>query len=150
MVHKMPLDQFEKVADEEIQRFQKYYDKLSAQPKIPRFTDDESTTGFIFCAELKFSKKAQKRLMSFPLAPEALIVDEEMLSEGQRETWKKLFDQPYHTTNHKKMVNCFAEKKEYVAHYQYLTFLSKLGVKVTLKRGYKFYQESFIKWVKNS
>ena len=145
MVHKMPLDQFEKVDVGEINRFQKYYDKLSTQQKIPRFTDDDSSTGFIFCAELKFSKEAQKRLLSFPLAPEALIVDEEMLSKGQRETWKKLFNQPYYSTNHKKMVNCFAEKKEYVAHYQYLTFLSKLGVKVTLKRGYKFYQESFIK-----
>ena len=147
MTHKMPLDQFEKVNVGEIKQFQEYYDKLSTQQKIPRFTDDESTTGFIFCAELEFSKEAQKRLLSFPLAPEALIVDEDMLSEGQKETWQKLFNQPYYSTNHKKMVNCFAEKKEYVAHYQYLTFLSKLGVKVTLKRGYKFYQESFIEWV---
>ena len=144
MIHKMPLDQFETVTGGEIKKFQQYYDHLSNQNNVPSFSDDESTTGFIFCAELAFPKKAQKRLLSFPLAPEALIVDEEMLSKGQRETWKKLFNQPYYSTNHKKMVNCFAEKKEYVAHYQYLTFLSKLGVKVTLKRGYKFYQESFI------
>ena len=145
MIHKMPLDQFERVDDEEIQQFQNYYEQLSLQEEIPRFTADEATTGFIFCAELKFSKVAQKRLLSFPLAPEALIVDEEMMSKGQRETWKKLFNQPYYSTNHKKMVNCFSEKKEYVAHYQYLTFLAKLGVKVTIKRGYKFFQEEFIK-----
>ena len=117
MIHKMPLDQFEKVTEGEIKQFQNYYDHLSKQDSVPRFSDDESTTGFIFCAQLKFSKKAQKRLLSFPLAPEALIVDEEMLSKGQRETWKKLFNQPYCSSNHKKMVNCFQTKEEYTSHY---------------------------------
>ena len=145
MTRKMPLDQFERVSASDLHKFQEYYTQLSRIETVPRFTDDESTTGFIFCADLEFPEEAQRRLLSFPLAPEALIVDEGMLSEGQKETWSKLFSQPYSSTSQKKMICSFAPKSEYVAHYQYLSFLAKLGVKITLKRGYKFYQESFIK-----
>ena len=82
MTLKMPLDQFERVSASELHKFQEYYTQLSRIETVPRFTDDESTTGFIFCADLEFPEEAQRRLLSFPLAPEALIVDEGMLSEG--------------------------------------------------------------------
>ena len=43
------------------------------------------------------------------------------------------------------MVNSFATKEQYTSHYKMLAFLSSLGVKVTLLRGFKFSQTSFIK-----
>ena len=105
---------------------------------------EASNQGFIFTAQLDFPKKVQKKLLSYPLVPEALLVEEEMLSKGQKATWKALFSKKYSNGGHKKMINSFKTKKNYTSHYQLLSYLSSLGVKVTLVRGYAFRQKEFI------
>ena len=72
-----------------------------------------------------------------------MVIEEEMLSDQQKSVWKRLFKGEY-KCSHKKMVNSFATKQNYVSHYRLLAFYSSLGVKVKLQSGYKFRQKSFI------
>ncbi len=143
MTSKMPLDNFEAMTNKDILKHQSIFDNIFRSRSIKHYYQD-SDVGFIFCAQLEFPKETQERLLDFPLAPEQLIIDEEMLSEGQRQTWSRLFSQPYSSNNHKKMVNSFAVKKEYTSHYRLLSFLASLGVKIKLLRGYSFHQVDFI------
>ena len=92
---------------------------------------------------MKFSEKVQKKLLSYPIVPESLVIESEMLSQGQLETWRRLFGKDY-SNSHKKMVACFQTKEAYTSHYQTLAFFSVLGVEVTLLRGYKFRQTNFL------
>ena len=92
---------------------------------------------------MEFPEKVQKKLISYPIVPETMVIEQEMISQGQHETWKQLFGKEY-SNGHKKMVNCFQTKEGYTSHYQTLAFLSALGVVITLLRGYKFRQTDFI------
>ena len=140
MTHKMPLDSFRTVEQSELDTHQTYFDSNKTQ----KMYSEASNQGFIFTAQLDFPKKVQKKLLSYPLVPEALLVEEEMLSKGQKATWKALFSKKYSNGGHKKMINSFKTKKNYTSHYQLLSYLSSLGVKVTLVRGYAFRQKEFI------
>ena len=145
MTEMMPLNNFKSLTYEDLIIHQLKFDDIFKHKNIERHYNKESNTGYIFCAKIEFTKEAQRKLLSFPLVPEQLVVEEEMISEEQKKTWKKLFSREYSSSNHKKMVNSFATKQEYTSHYRLLSFLSSLGVKVTLLRGYSFNQEKFIK-----
>ena len=140
MTHEMPLDSFRNMTEEELNTHQSFFDQSTTEAEYKK-TGNE---GFIFCAKLDFPKQVQKKLLSYPLVPEALLVEESMLSEGQKATWKTLFSKKYAHSGHKKMINSFKTKQNYTSHYQLLSFLSSLGVKVTLVRGYAFRQTKFI------
>ena len=140
MTHKMPIDSFRNMDDKELAAHQSFFDSNLTQENY----DDKSDEGFIFRAQLDFPKKVQKKLLSYPLVPEALLVEEDMLSEGQKATWKALFSRNYSNGGHKKMINSFRTKKNYTSHYQLLSYLASLGVKVTLIKGYAFRQTEFV------
>ena len=140
MTHKMPMDSFRNMNENELKAHQTFFDSNQTQENY----NEESDEGFIFCAQLDFPKKVQKKLLSYPLVPEALLVEENMLSEGQKATWRALFSRNYSNGGHKKMINSFMRKQNYTSHYQLLSYLSSLGVKVTLVRGYAFQQTEFI------
>ena len=140
MTHKMPIDSFRNMDDEELTAHQSFFDSNLTQENY----DEKSDEGFIFRAQLDFPKKVQRKLLSYPLVPEALLVEEDMLSKGQKSTWKALFSRNYSNGGHKKMINSFRTKKNYTSHYQLLSYLASLGVKVTLIKGYAFRQTEFI------
>ena len=140
MTHKMPIDSFRNMDEEELTAHQSFFDSNLTQENY----DEKSDEGFIFCAQLDFPKKVQRKLLSYPLVPEALLVEEDMLSKGQKSTWKALFSRNYSNGGHKKMINSFRTKKNYTSHYQLLSYLASLGVKVTLIKGYAFRQTEFI------
>ena len=140
MTHKMPVDSFRNMGQAELVKHQTFFDMKLTGKKYK----ETSNEGFIFCCKLDFPKKVQKKLLSYPLVPEALLVEEDMLSEGQNATWKALFSKNYSNGGHKKMVNSFKTKQNYTSHYQLLSFLSLMGVKVTIVRGYAFRQTNFI------
>lgn len=144
MCFRLPLDRFENIRNEDLGKHQLKFDQMRENLSIEGHYSEDSDTGYIFCADLEFPKAAQEKLLAFPLAPEGMIVEEDLLSEGQKEIWSSLFKRPYYTTTHKKMVNSFSKKKAYTCHYQYLKFLAGLGVKIKLKRGYMFRQTEFI------
>ena len=140
MTHKMPVDSFRNMDQTELDKHQTFFD-MNITKKKYQDTDHE---GFIFCCQLDFPKKVQKRLLSYPLVPEALLVEEDMLSKGQKATWKALFSKNYGNGGHKKMINSFKRKQNYTSHYQLLSFLSSMGVIVNIVRGYAFRQTNFI------
>ena len=144
MCFRLPLDRFEIIRNEDLSKHQLKFEQMRENLSIEGHYSEDSDTGYIFCADLEFPKAAQEKLLAFPLAPEGMIVEEDLLSEGQKDTWSSLFKRPYYTTSHKKMVNSFSKKKAYTCHYQYLKFLAGLGVKIKLKRGYMFRQTEFI------
>ena len=143
MTRSMPLDQFKPLTTEELQDHQVLFDKTYQERKVVQQYKDDSEEGYIFVACIRFPKRVQRKLLSFPLVPEQMVIEEEMLSDHQKFVWKKLFKGEY-KSSHKKMVNSFATKQNYVGHYRLLAFYSSLGVKVTLQRGYKFRQKNFI------
>ena len=140
MTHKMPLDSFRNMDQAELRKHQVFFDMKLTDKKYK----DTNNEGFIFCCRLGFPKRVQKKLLSYPLVPEALLVEEDMLSEGQNATWKALFSKSYSNGGHKKMVNSFKTKQNYTSHYMLLSFLSSMGVKVSIVRGYAFRQTNFI------
>ena len=144
MCFRLPLDKFELIRKEDLGKHQLKFDQMRKNLSTEGHYSEDSETGYIFCADLEFPEAAQEKLLAFPLAPEGMIVDEDLLSQGQKEIWSSLYKSPYYTTTHRKMVNSFSKKKGYTSHYQYLKFLSSLGVKIKLKRGYMFRQKKFI------
>ena len=149
MCFRLPLNKFEVISERGLAKHQLKFDQMTKNLSADGHYREDSETGYIFCADLEFPVAAQKRLLTFPLAPEGMIVDEDLLSQGQKEIWSSLYKSPYYTTTHRKMVNSFSKKKGYTSHYQYLKFLASLGVKIKLKRGYMFKQKKFIsKYVK--
>lgn len=140
MTHSMPVDSFRTMDQPELDTHQTYFNTNMTESKY----QEASSEGYIFTCKLDFPKKVQKRLLSYPLVPEALLVEEDMLSEGQKATWKALFSKKYSNGGHKKMINSFKTKQNYTSHYQLLSFLSWIGVKVRIVRGYAFRQTKFI------
>ena len=70
MTHKMPMDSFRNMNENELKAHQSFFDSNQTQENY----NEESDEGFIFCAQLDFPKKVQKKLLSYPLVPEALLV----------------------------------------------------------------------------
>lgn len=143
MTRPMPLDHFEPLNEAEVQIHQQLFDEIYQTKKIPNQYKENNREGFIFAAKIEFPKHVQKKLLNFPIVPDQMVIDEEMLSEYQKVVWKTLFKGEYKCSS-KKMVNSFAKKENYVGHYRLLAFYASLGVKITLQRGYKFRQKNFI------
>jgi len=145
MTTSLPLDSFETLTSSEIIRHQLVYDRiLDSGDENINLAQEEDDEGYIYVAKLEFSIEAQKSLLSYPLIPEQLVVEEEWLSENQLGIWNTLFGGKYSTKSHRKMVNSFAAKMEYTCHYRNLRFYCSLGVKASIVRGYKFRQRNFI------
>ena len=143
MTKPMPLDQFQPLTTEELCKHQRIFDQMYQEKKVEQQYKQDTKEGYIFVARIKFPKRVQRKLLTFPICPDQMVIEEEMLSKHQRAIWKKLFNTKY-KCSHKKMVNSFATKQNYVGHYRLLAFYSSLGVKITLQRGYKFHQKNFI------
>ena len=144
MTQKMPLDNFEDLTAEELQKHQRKFDIVCGSNDYKTEFKENEEEGYIYVADLEFPLQVQKKMLSFPQVPEQMVIEREMISSKQRKTWYKLFKKEYTSTSQKKMVNSFSNKKEYTSHFRLLAFYSSLGVIVTLKRGYKFRQENFI------
>ena len=144
MCFKLPLNNFRAIENRHLEIHQKKFNQITENKSSIGHYGEESETGYIFTADLEFPEEAQKKLLAFPLVPEAMVIDEDMLSPGQKKTWAHLFKKPYYTSSHKKMVNSFNKKRSYTSHYQLLKFIASLGVKVKLIRGYSFIQKNFI------
>ena len=123
----MPLDDFQYMSLAEIILHQKKFDNIHQNG-----TDDEysknSKTGFIFVSKLEFTEETQKILLSYPLVPDHMVVEEDMLNQNQKELYVKLLGNNYSSTTVKKMVNSYATKEEYTSHYLLLSFLASLGI----------------------
>lgn len=114
----LPLKDFEDMEEDELLLHQRKFDQILQKPSQSQY-DKNSSTGYIFVADLEFSKKVQKKLLSYPLIPQGMVVEEDMLSDQQKNIWETLFAHKRYTSSmRKKLVNSFHEKKEYTSHYR--------------------------------
>ena len=127
MQERMPLDDFEYLSPEEIDHHQKKMEQIYLNGSNDEYSEN-SKIGFIFVSKIEFSEKTQKILSSYPLVPDHLVVEEDMLSQNQKNTWVQLIGANYSSTSMKKMVNSYATKEEYTSHYRMLAFLVSKGI----------------------
>ena len=126
MQERMPLDDFEYLSPAEIKLHQEKMDKIYQNGRDEGYSKN-SKIGFIFVTKMEFTHETQKLLLSYPLVPDHLVVEEDMLSQNQKTMFVKLIGNDYSSTV-KKMVNSYATKEEYTSHYRLLTFLVSLGI----------------------
>ena len=106
--------------------------------------DDESNTGYMLEVDVDYPENLHLDLMhdNFPLAPEAMQIEKDMLSSYQEE----LGDQLNVTYGSKKLCLTLKDKKNYVCHYKNLKFYLKHGLK--LKKIHKILQFDQKAWLK--
>lgn len=104
---------------------------------------EESKTGYIFEVDLDYPKELHGEHRSFPLAPEKMIISNDLLSPYQKHCQNLL-----NLSNIKvpKLVATFREREKYVIHGQNLKLYLKLGMKLTkIHRVLAFTQSKFLK-----
>ena len=106
--------------------------------------DDDSNTGYILEVDLDYPENLHLDIMhdNFPLAPEAMQIEKDMLSTYQEE----LGDQLNVSYGSKKLCLTLRDKKNYVCHYKNLKFYLKHGLK--LKNVHKILQFDQKAWLK--
>ena len=106
--------------------------------------DDESNTGYMLEVDIDYPENLHLDVMhdNFPLAPEAMQIEKDMLSSYQEE----LGDQLNVTYGSKKLCLTLKDKKNYVCHYKNLKFYLKHGLK--LKKIHKILQFDQKAWLK--
>ena len=106
--------------------------------------DDESNTGYMLEVDVDYPENLHLDVMhdNFPLAPEAMQIEKDMLSSYQEE----LGDQLNVTYGSKKLCLTLKDKKNYVCHYKNLKFYLKHGLK--LKKIHKILQFDQKAWLK--
>ena len=75
MTTSLPLDSFKNLSAREITEQQCLYDKILNIGDDDIHIPQDSDEGFIFVAKLEFPVEAQKKLMSYPLLPEQMVVE---------------------------------------------------------------------------
>jgi hypothetical protein len=104
---------------------------------------DMQTTGYIFEVDLEYPKQLHKAHNSFPLAPQHLVITEQLLSPYAKMCHKALNDKE--TYSAKKLCATFIERKKYVVHYMNLKLYLELGMKLKkIHRVLSFNQSNFL------
>ena len=105
---------------------------------------DDSETGYMFEVDLVYPKSLRMDKMhdNFPLAPEPIKIEKDMLSSYQRGLGDDL-DVSYKS---EKLCLTLRNKRKYICHYQNLKFYLKHGMK--LKKIHKILQFDQSAWLK--
>ena len=105
--------------------------------------NDESNKGLILEVDLEYPKELHDTHNAYPLAPEQLLVSDEMLSNYCKGI-KSKFNLPSGIV--KKLVPNLMNKIKYVVHYRTLQLYTDLGLKVTqVHRVLEFNQSPWLK-----
>ena len=106
--------------------------------------DDDSSTGYMLEVDVEYPENLHLDIMhdNFPLAPQAMQIEKDMLSTYQEE----LGDQLNVSYGSKKLCLTLQDKKNYVCHYKNLKFYLKHGLK--LKNVHKILQFDQKAWLK--
>ena len=99
--------------------------------------------GCIVECDLEYTTKAKINTRKFPLAPEHMIAEKEMLSEHQVNLLEKL---DIKLGKEKKLFLTLFDKKKYVIHHELLKYYESLGLKVTKVHRTNSFKESA--WLK--
>ena len=127
MSEKLPVNNFKFLTEQEVARV----DFCS----VP----DDSETGYIVECDLEYPTELHDEHNDYPLAPESVIVTEQMLSPLCRSFNKKHIEC-------KKLIPNLKNKQKYVTHYRNLKLYVSLGMRVTkIHRVLSFHQKAWMK-----
>ena len=106
--------------------------------------DPPNNRGCILEVDLEYPLNTKAKTHKFPLAPEKLKIDEENLSDYQKNCLK--VEGKKSVGNVPKLMLNLKDKKNYVIHYQLLKYYEKLGLNVKkVHRVISFKQEPWLK-----
>ncbi|XP_065195842.1 uncharacterized protein LOC135827241 [Sycon ciliatum] len=107
-------------------------------------TQDDSSSGYIVECDLVYPHELHEEHNDYPVAPERLSVNEDMLSPYQQELVDKLNSSGVDAL---KLVPNLKDKTKYVLHYRNLKLYTQLGLRcVKIHRALKFTQTP---WMRN-
>lgn len=110
---------------------------------------EDNEKGYIIECDLEYSTDLHASHTDYPLAPERMIVNDEMLSAHSNKMWRDIQD--HYTSEIKraktsKLIPNLCNKKNYVIHYRNLKQCIFLGLKLTkIHRVLEFSQAAFLK-----
>ena len=105
--------------------------------------DKKRDVGYILEVDLKYPKELHKLHNDYPLAPEKLIVTNDMLSKYCKEIADKY---EIKVGDIKMLIHNLGNKNKYVVHYKNLKLYLSLGIKLTkIHRVLKFKQSDWMK-----
>ena len=103
--------------------------------------DENSAKGLILEVDLEYPPELHRLHNDYPLAPEKMVVREEMLSDYSREILRR---EGMTIGKVQKLIPNLKDKEKYVLHYQNLQLYLKLGLK--LKKIHRALEFSQSKW----
>ena len=111
-----------------LNNFKWHYNKID-EKKIMKYSDDDDV-GYILEVDLEYPKELHDLHKDYPLAPEIMTVNENMLSSVQKEIHKYYYDKEASDEKTNKLILNVMDKKKYVLHISALKFLSKTRTKI--------------------
>ena len=127
-----------------LNNFKWHYNKID-EKKIMKYSDD-GDVGYILEVDLEYPKELHDLHKDYPLAPEIMTVNENMLSSVQKEIHKYYYDKEASDEKTNKLILNVMDKKKYVLHISALKFYLKHGLKLKkVHRAISFYQSDFLK-----
>ena len=124
--------------------FKWHYNKIDEQ-KILNYTDYDEI-GYIMEVDLEYPKEIHDLHKDYPLAPEIMNIDENMLSQVQKDIHKYYYGKEATDEKTNKLVLNVMDKNKYVLHISALKFYLQHGLKLKkVHRAISFKQAHFLK-----
>ena len=111
-----------------LNNFKWHYNKID-EKKIMKYSDDDDV-GYILEVDLEYPKELHDLHKDYPLAPEIMTVNENMLSSVQKEIHKYYYDKEASDEKTNKLILNVMDEKKYVLHISALKLLSKTRTKI--------------------
>ena len=124
--------------------FKRHYTKID-EKKVMKYNDDDDI-GFILEVDLESPKELHDLHKDYPLGPEIMTVNENMLSNVRKDIHKHFYEKEATDEKTNKLILNVMGKKKYVLHMSALKFYLQHGLKLKkVHRVISFNQSDFLK-----
>ena len=124
--------------------FKCYYGRMD-ENRVMKYSDDDDI-GYILEVDLDYPKELHDLHKDYPLAPEIMCINENMLSQVQKDIHKYYYGKDASDEKANKLVLNVMDKKKYVLHISALKFYLQQGLSLRkVHRAMSFKQANFLK-----
>ena len=124
--------------------FKWYYGRMD-EKRVLKYCDDDDI-GYILEVDLDYPKELHDLHKDYPLAPEIMSINENMLSKVQKDIHKYFYGKDASDEKTNKLVLNVMDKKKYVLHISALKFYLQHGLRLKkVHRAISFKQANFLK-----
>ena len=124
--------------------FKWVYSKFD-EKKVMKYNDNDDT-GYILEVDLEYPKEIHDLHKDYPMAPEIMTINENMLSNVQKDIYRYYYNTEAKDEKTNKLVLNVMDKKKYVLHISALQFYLKHGLKLKkVHRAISFSQKDFLR-----